>query len=215
MLMRENLGFMVLRDRSEAQKDFNKVSKRTARIGKSAAAIVLSTGALIGFTPSQKEDAVGFGVISAVGIGAYIERRKAKSKIKKITNDYAVGQQTLNTLKHEDNPNFRPIQIAPLRMQAYHSNKPSEQFMQYAGFTFAGLSGAALDYSQGVTSQNSSIAMLGLTALAVGSAFLIHDNHPQRSKTFNEYCDLVDETITMQDKLAQYPTTTAKSTIAL
>ena len=201
--MKEHAPYGYTSDRYDTLSKIRKLSKRTARIGKLAAATTAAFSIAIGAQKNPNDDIGYLAIPIATSLAAYAERKKTTNTIASTLSAYAAIQQVYNSRKNYEHPEYRQINIAPFNTLSIDQSNSIKSGLEHTSLFAAGaLIGA--DIAGKVPEQAlSEERIMSATMLIVAATVLFSENHKNRMRTSEDYMNLVDKTLDHQDHMVQ------------
>lgn len=210
--MKEITPYYIERNRQEAEKELNKISKRTSRFARVAAATSLSVLALAGSVKDSKDLPEAYAVPPMLGLAAYLHRRKAKHNMTWVLNDYMATQQLKNSEENSAVDDYESINIGRFNIDSLGATKGAEYGVQHLAMGVSGFM-AGTEIAGKIPEQaQSSYTVTALGIFAVGAALATTDKHNTRMQVSKDYLDLVDKTMGYSTKIAQISSDISKIT---
>jgi len=193
----------IERNRKEAEKELNRVSKRTSRFARAAAATSLAILALAGTIKEPQHVPEALTVPPMFGLAAYLQRKKAKHNMTWILNDYMASEQKKTEEQNSSHDGYKNIDIARFNIKSLGATKGTEYAVQHSAMGVSGFMAGAEIANKIPDSAQSSYIASGLAIFAVGAAMSLTDKHNSRMEVSQNYLDLVDKTIGYSTRIAQ------------
>jgi len=203
MYMKKITPYFIERNRKEAEQELAKVSKRSSRFARAAAATSLSMLALAGSIDNPKHVPEALTIPPLFGLAAYLQRKKAKHNMTWVLNDYMAAQQMKNQEEHKDIEGFENIDIARFNIESLGATKGAEYAFQHGAMGISGFMAGTELAGKIPENAQSSYTLTALGIFAVGAALSFTDKHETRMQVSNDYLDLVDKTVGYSLRLNQ------------
>lgn len=201
--MKQITPYFIERNRQEAEQELTKISKRSSRFARAAAATSLAVLALAGTIKEPQHVPEALTVPPLFGLAAYFQRKKAKHNMTWVLNDYMASEQMKTEKQNSNYDGYENIEIARFNIESLGATKGVEYALQHTAMGTSGyMLGADIANKIPESAQSSYIPMaLGL--FAVGAAMSVTDKHNSRMEVSKDYLDLVDKTIGYSTRIAQ------------
>lgn len=199
--MKQITPYFIERNRNEAEKELNKISKRSSRFARAAAASTLAVLVLAGATKEPQHVPEALAVPPLLGLTAYLQRKKAKHNMTWVLNDYMASEQM--KIKTQDNN----IDIARFNIKSLGATKGAEYALQHTAMATSGFMAGAEIANKIPESAQSTYIPMALGIFAVGAAMSVTDKHNSRMIVSTDYLDLVDKSVDYSQRIANIENT--------